>query len=100
MAHADRRSGRPIARIDTEFSIEPAPQLFQDIRCPLHGELAQPPVDAVSVEMGQCFWYCSSEKAERDLGWTHRDGSETLAATVRDLRDRGVVWPEAEASAP
>lgn len=45
-----------------------------------------PPVDAVSVEMGQLFWYVSSEKAERELGFRARDPNETLADTVRDLR--------------
>ncbi len=60
---------------------------------------AQLPIDPVSLEMAQYYWYCSSEKAERDLGWTHRDPNETLADTVRDLRDRGVVWPEAERAA-
>ena len=50
-------------------------------------------VDAVSVEMGQYFWYLDAGKAERELGWTHRDPSETLYDTVEDLRARGVVWP-------
>jgi dihydroflavonol-4-reductase len=50
------------------------------------------PVDPVSLEMAHYFWYASSARAERDLGWTHRDANETLADTVRDLRDRGVVW--------
>jgi len=51
------------------------------------------PVDAVSVEMAQCFWYLDSGKAERELGWTARDPGETLHDTVDDLRSRGVVWP-------
>jgi dihydroflavonol-4-reductase len=50
-------------------------------------------VDAVSVEMAQCFWYLSAEKAERELGWTARDPGVTLHDTVEDLRSRGVVWP-------
>ncbi len=49
-------------------------------------------VDPVSVEMGQCFWYLDSTKAERELGWTARDPSATLLDTVDDLRSRGVVW--------
>jgi dihydroflavonol-4-reductase len=49
-------------------------------------------VDPVSVEMGQCFWYLDSTKAERELGWTARDPSATLLDTVEDLRSRGVVW--------
>jgi dihydroflavonol-4-reductase len=51
------------------------------------------PVDAVSVEMAQCFWYLDAAKAERELGWRARDPGETLHDTVEDLRGRGVVWP-------
>lgn len=47
------------------------------------GEL---PVDPVSVEMAQLFWYVDSSRAERELGWTPRDPIETLVDTVRDLR--------------
>ncbi|MGD0526642.1 MAG: NAD-dependent epimerase/dehydratase family protein [Polyangiaceae bacterium] len=50
-------------------------------------------VDAVSVEMAQCFWYLDASKAERELGWSARDPGETLHDTVEDLRARGVVWP-------
>jgi dihydroflavonol-4-reductase len=50
-------------------------------------------VDAVSVEMAQCFWYVDSTKAERELGWSARDPGITLYDTITDLRDRGVVWP-------
>ncbi|CAN5237416.1 NAD-dependent epimerase/dehydratase family protein [soil metagenome] len=57
------------------------------------------PVDAVSLEMSQYFWYLDSSLAERELGWTHRDPSSTLQATVDDLKGRGVVWPS-EATAP
>ncbi len=46
------------------------------------------PVDRVSVEMGQCFWYCDSSKAARQLGFEARDPTETLDDTVRDLRAR------------
>ncbi len=56
------------------------------------------PVDAVSLEMAHYYWYASSALAERELGWKARDPNETLADTVRDLRDRGVVWPEPSAS--
>jgi dihydroflavonol-4-reductase len=54
-------------------------------------------VDAVSVEMGQCFWYLDPVKAERELGWTPRDPNETIYDTVADLRARGVVWPAEDA---
>jgi dihydroflavonol-4-reductase len=57
------------------------------------------PVDAVSVEMAQCFWYLDAGKAERELGWTARDPGETLHDTVEDLRSRGVVWPRQEQTA-
>jgi dihydroflavonol-4-reductase len=52
-----------------------------------------PPVDAQSVELGQYFWYCSSEKAERELGFTARDPGETLRDTVFDLVERQIVAP-------
>jgi dihydroflavonol-4-reductase len=55
---------------------------------------AELPIDPVSLEMAHYFWYASSAKAEHDLGWTHRDPNETIADTIRDLRERGVVWPE------
>lgn len=57
------------------------------------------PFDPVSLEMSHYFWYASSALAERELGWTHRDANETLADTVRDLRKRGVVWPQNETHA-
>jgi dihydroflavonol-4-reductase len=47
------------------------------------GEL---PVDPVSVEMAQLFWYVDASRAERELGWSARDPVETLVDTVRDLR--------------
>lgn len=51
----------------------------------------EPPVDEVSVEMAQYYWYCDSEKAQRELGWQARDPGETLRDTVFDLVERGVV---------
>jgi dihydroflavonol-4-reductase len=51
------------------------------------------PVDPVSAEMGQHFWYLDATRAQRELGWAARDPVETLSDTVRDLRERGVVWP-------
>ncbi len=51
------------------------------------------PVDPVSVEMAQYFWYCSSEKAERELGFRSRDPGETIRDTIDDLVKRRVVAP-------
>ncbi len=47
---------------------------------------AEPPVDAVSAEMAQLFWYCDSARAEKELGWHARDPVATLADTIADLR--------------
>ncbi len=49
------------------------------------------PIDEVSVEMAQYFWYCSAEKAERELGFVARDPGETLRDTIEDLVKRKVV---------
>jgi dihydroflavonol-4-reductase len=49
------------------------------------------PVDEVSVEMAQYFWYCSADKAERELGFSARDAGETIADTIDDLVKRKVV---------
>jgi dihydroflavonol-4-reductase len=49
------------------------------------------PVDPVSVEMAQYFWYCSADKAERELGFVARDPGETLRDTIQDLVRRRVV---------
>ncbi len=53
-----------------------------------------PPIDEESAEMGQYFWYCSAEKAERLLGFSARDPGETLRDTVLDLFERKVVAPQ------
>lgn len=47
------------------------------------GEL---PIDPVSVEMAQLYWYLDPTRAERELGWRARDPIETLADTVKDIR--------------
>jgi dihydroflavonol-4-reductase len=46
--------------------------------------------------MAQFYWYLDATRAETELGWRARDPIETLHDTVRDLRDRGIVWPEPE----
>ncbi|EYF06285.1 NAD-dependent epimerase/dehydratase family protein [Chondromyces apiculatus] len=51
------------------------------------------PLDPVSAEMGQHYWYVDSAKARRELGWTSRDPLATLADTIDDLRARGLSWP-------
>jgi nucleoside-diphosphate-sugar epimerase len=47
-----------------------------------------PPLDPVSAEMSRCFWYVDSSKAERELGFSPREPSETLVDTIRDVRQR------------
>lgn len=51
------------------------------------------PVDRSSIELSQYYWYCSAEKAERELGFSARDPGETLRDTVVDLVERQVVAP-------
>jgi dihydroflavonol-4-reductase len=46
----------------------------------------QPPVDRISVEMSEHFWWVDSSKAERELGFEARDPQITLADTVKYLR--------------
>jgi dihydroflavonol-4-reductase len=57
------------------------------------------PIDAASVAMGERFWYCDAGKAEAELGFRARDPQETLAETVRWLRqtfERGAPQTVAE----
>lgn len=82
----ERISGVSAPRLPLPRSREVAKlgtQLFSKAVRAIGGD---PPVDEESVEMGQLFWYASSEKAERELGWSARDPNDTLADTVRDLR--------------
>ena len=44
------------------------------------------PVTQIEAEMASSFWYCDSRKAERDLGFSPRDPSQTLLDTVKDIR--------------
>ena len=46
----------------------------------------KPPVEPVSMEMAQYFWYCNSRKAQKELAFTPRDPGETLYDTVEYLR--------------
>lgn len=51
-------------------------------------------VDPVSLDMAHFYWYLDASLAENELGWEPRDPVVTLVATVRDLEERGVVWPQ------
>ena len=51
----------------------------------------EPPVDRISVEMVEHFWWFDSAKAERELGFVARDPMLTLHDTVDYLR-AGVDW--------
>ncbi len=44
------------------------------------------PIDRVSFEMAQHYWYCNCTLARRELGFAPRDPAETLDDTVRDVR--------------
>lgn len=46
----------------------------------------EPPVDRISVEMSEHYWYVDSSKARRDLGFEARDPGLTLADTIKYLR--------------
>lgn len=46
----------------------------------------EPPVDRISVEMSEHYWWCDSSKAQRELGFEARDPGLTLHDTVRYLR--------------
>jgi len=92
-ARLSRISGVPGPKVRAPRSIALAragASLLERAKAYLPMEL---PVDPVSAEMGQHFWYVDSTKARRELGWSSRDPLETLADTVEDLRARGVVWP-------
>ncbi len=49
----------------------------------------EPPVDRISVEMSECFWWIDSSKAAAEIGFAARDPQLTLVDTVGYLR-RGV----------
>jgi dihydroflavonol-4-reductase len=46
----------------------------------------EPPVDRISVEMAEHYWWIDSRKAEAELGFVARDPALTLADTVAYLR--------------
>ncbi len=45
-------------------------------------------MDDVTIRMSSHFWYFSSAKAERELGFKARDPVETIRATVEDIINR------------
>lgn len=49
----------------------------------------RPPLDPVSVEMAQHYWYLDAAKAIRELGFDPRDPDETLRDTIDWLRAVG-----------
>jgi dihydroflavonol-4-reductase len=51
------------------------------------------PLDRVTAEMAQHYWYLDASKAKKEIDFSPRDAVETLSDTVADLRARGVVWP-------
>ncbi|MGE0868392.1 MAG: NAD-dependent epimerase/dehydratase family protein [Kofleriaceae bacterium] len=52
----------------------------------------EPPVDRISVEMSEHYWWIDSRKAETELGFVARDPQLTLVDTVAYLR-QGVDGP-------
>ncbi|MDB4957032.1 MAG: NAD-dependent epimerase/dehydratase [Myxococcales bacterium] len=46
----------------------------------------EPPVDRISVEMAECYWWIDSRKAAEELGFVSRDPQLTLVDTVSYLR--------------
>jgi dihydroflavonol-4-reductase len=89
----ERISGVPAPRLRMPRSIGLAragAHLLERVQKHLPMDL---PLDPISAEMGQHFWYVDSTKARRELGWEPRDPLITLSETVDDLRARGVVWP-------
>lgn len=55
-------------------------------------------VDPISIDMAHFYWYLDASLAENELGWEPRDPVETLVDTIRDLEERGVVWPRVDGS--
>ncbi len=46
----------------------------------------EPPIERISVEMAEHYWWIDSSKAEQELGFAQRDPQLTLVDTVRYLR--------------
>ena len=87
---------RTAAAADVPISRLPAPDRLTWLGARISEPLfrlfgATAPLDVISVEMSQVFWYFDNSRARSDLGFTPRDPDETLRDTVRDLRARGVA---------
>src|SRR5690606_31469248 len=70
------------------------PVAFAGVSADLLGRVASrlnmpTPVDKISAEMAQVFWYCDAGRAHAELGWEPREINDTLADTIDDLRARG-----------
>jgi dihydroflavonol-4-reductase len=93
LGRLERLSGVPAPRIRTPRSLlfaRAGAEIVERLRkhVPIDASL-----DRISAEMAQCFWYVDAAKARTELGWAPRDPGDTLADTIADLRERGVVWP-------
>ena len=60
-----------------------------------HAAGREPKLDAVSVDMAQCYWYLDASRARRELGWEPRDPQDTLFDTIQYLRKRFLDTPDA-----
>jgi dihydroflavonol-4-reductase len=92
-ARLERLSGVPAPRLKLPRSVTLA-RAGADLmeRAARHVPI-EAPVDRISAEMAQHFWYVDATKARTELGFMPRDATETLADTIEDLKQRGVVWP-------
>jgi dihydroflavonol-4-reductase len=59
----------------------------------------EPDLPAADVEMGECWFFIDSSKAQRLLGFTPRDPVETLTETVRYVREHFLA-PEGRSPRP
>ncbi|MFO0661171.1 MAG: NAD-dependent epimerase/dehydratase family protein [Polyangiaceae bacterium] len=75
----------PVPRAPTVASV--GVNLFSKLLDKVNVEMPLPPQ---RLDMAQFYWYLDSSKAEKELGWSSREPSQTIIDTIRDLRDRGV----------
>jgi dihydroflavonol-4-reductase len=48
------------------------------------------PIEPASVDMASYFWYFDSTKAQRELGFSPREASETIFDTIRYIRENAL----------